>query len=98
MCDIVDLKCEGCGLPINTHIGDFSAARRNVHAFCPTPKCRAKAIELLVGTHESMDYPRHQFIVFADVPEKRSDVCDMGTEGRAFLFIVDMPHRIECNG
>ncbi len=98
MCDIVDLKCGGCGVLIYTHIGDFSAAREHVHPFCPAPKCRQKAMDLLVRKGKKKDRGHGQFMVFSDVPAKRSDVCDKGAKGRAFLFIVDMPRGVACNG
>lgn len=102
MCDICGLQCEGCGVMIHTHIGDFSVSREHVHPFCHKPECRAAAIRKLVRTMRSSDGEVEcggQYMVFSDM------VTDAGAEspyegakrGKAVLFLVDMPRQVHTN-
>jgi hypothetical protein len=93
MCDIVDLKCEHCGVEINVHIGDFSAGRKQVHPFCP--ECQEPALAFL-----QRNYGR-QYMVFTDWPaaslEDAKEACENASAHCPFLFIVDMPRNIHLN-
>lgn len=47
MCDIYLAKCEGCGLDLDIHIGDYSCPRSAITAWCP--HCSKKAVEPTEG-------------------------------------------------
>lgn len=49
MCDIVTIKCYGCGVKIDCHLGDFSVDAHNVKPFCHKASCRKKAMQVLLG-------------------------------------------------
>jgi len=49
MCDIVTIKCYGCGVDIACHLGDYSVAPQNVKPFCHKASCRKKAMQVLLG-------------------------------------------------
>ncbi len=95
---------------IQVHIGDFSVARQNVHAFCSREECRQKALKMLCGVwlNSPIYGPERggaQYMVFSDMPWNQTsedlaalnDICEGAPPDRAFLFLVDIPRAISTN-
>ena len=95
MCDVFEAKCEGCGLLIPIHIGDFSTGRRNVRVWCPQGDCRDKMIDWLKGVAYARPSGLAQWFLFVEwVPECDADA---GVLPGMYTFIVDVPRCVHVN-
>lgn len=113
MCDIVTLKCVACGATVETHIGDYSVGRGNVYPYCPQPACREAAMTRLLGIQRAipdLEIPEDtyeagaMYIVFSNSPFPYDEDKDEDEpskprpeEGKAYLFLVDMPRHVHTN-
>jgi hypothetical protein len=98
MCDCYNGKCEACGAFIPIHIGDFSAGREQVKAYCPDH--HEEAWKLLLRC------ARFQAIVFTSQVTKEDCWEDDEEEeqglpkswlGRRVVFVVAMPRGVDIN-
>ena len=111
MCDCYSAECEGCGVWIAVHIGDFCVPRHALRVWCPT--ClRSLTVMDLFKWRGSLGRPddavedkpyrlvtHPPILLTADLVEESGQVSEMGQKGDAVLFAVDdpFPHGINLN-
>lgn len=92
MCDCYVMKCSYCGEDLSVHLGDFSAARDNVVAFCAA--CHAEFLEYMVTLAANLTGQAYGVTVFAD--KSRGKGHQHGRKGVVF-FVVTRPRGVHLN-